>query len=102
MNTTLEFRSQFTAPQTGVVSRAKTFDVNPAAPSRKDRFMKKAFEIRHTQIIETESDEAEEDPRSPELNKRERFNKKVDSPQKIIDSDEDSNDDYNKMLDESI
>ena len=45
--------------------------------------MKKAFEIRHTQIIETESDEAEEDPRSPELNKRERFNKKVDSHKEL-------------------
>lgn len=57
-------------PQTGMITRIKTLD-EIKAPSRADQFRKKTFEIKQHQIIETESDESEQDPVSPGLqNKR--------------------------------
>ena len=67
--------------------------------------MKKQFEIRHAQIIETKTEHDEDSLCSPRQYLKQRILSKVGSPQikKRVSMDEDDvtdNDDYNKMLDE--
>ncbi len=67
--------------------------------------MKKQFEIRHAQIIETKTEHDEDSLCSPRQHLKQRILSRVGSPQikKRVSMDEEDvtdNDDYNKMLDE--